>query len=63
MKKIDRLFIIGIIVFVACIVSLNVIVHHYDFSDNSREHKVALNRLEQAIKAFEKTDNRAPDSL
>lgn len=63
MKKIDRLFIIGIIIFIACIVSLNVIVHQYDFSDNSREHKVALNRVEQAIKAFEKTDNRAPDSL
>ncbi len=63
MKKIDRLFIIGIIIFIACIVSLNVIVHHYDFSDNSREHKVALNRVEQAIKAYEKTDNRAPDSL
>lgn len=63
MKKIDRLFIIGIIIFITCIVSLNVIVHHYDFSDNSREHKVALNRVEQAIKAYEKTDNRAPDSL
>ncbi len=63
MKKIDRLFIIGIIIVIACIVSLNVIVHQYDFSDNSREHKVALNRVEQAIKAYEKTDNRAPDSL
>lgn len=63
MKKIDRLFIIGIIIFIACIVSLNLIVHHYDFSDNNREHKVALNRVEQAIIAFEKTDNRAPDSL
>ena len=63
MKKIDRLFIIGIIIFISCIVTLNVIVHHYDFSDNSREHKVALNRVEQAIKAYEETDNRAPDSL
>ncbi len=63
MKKIDRLFIIGIIIFIACIVTLNVIVHHYDFSDSSREHKVALNRVEQAIKAYEKTDNRAPESL
>ena len=63
MKKIDRLFIIGIIIFIACVVSMNVIVHHYDFSGSSREHKVALNRVEQAIKAFEKTDNRAPDSL
>lgn len=63
MKKIDRLFVIGIVIFIACIATLNVIVHCYDFSDSSREHKVALNRVEQGIKAYEKTDNRAPDSL
>lgn len=63
MKKIDRLFIIGILIFLACILIVNVIANHYDFSDNSREHKVALNRVEQAIRAYEKTDNRAPDSL
>ncbi|MBQ9934775.1 MAG: HAMP domain-containing histidine kinase [Lachnospiraceae bacterium] len=63
MKKTDRLFIIGIFIFIACVLFLNAIFHHYDFSGNSREHKVALNRVEQAIKAFENTDNRAPDSL
>ncbi len=63
MKKIDRLFIIGIVIFIASIATLNIIVRYSDFSDSGREHRVALNRVEQAIKAFENTDSRALESL
>lgn len=63
MKKIDRLFLVGITIFLVCIVMVNVIVHHYDFSSNSREHRVALNRVEQMIRSYEKTDGKAPDTL
>lgn len=63
MKRLDRIFIIGIIAFLLIIFGVNTILQNQDFSDNSREYRVALNRIEQAINSYEEREGRAPESL
>lgn len=63
MKKFDRIFIVGIVVFVLAIVGINIFLSHAKFSDNNREYRVALNRVEQAILSYEEKVGNSPASL
>lgn len=63
MKKLDRVFAIGVIGFILVILVVNIIIQKQDFSDNSREYRVSLNRIEQAINSFEKREGIAPEGL
>lgn len=63
MKKFDRIFITGIVVFILAMVGINMFFSHKEFSDNNREYKVALNRIEQAILAYEEEVGNPPSDL
>lgn len=63
MKRFDRVFIIGIVGFILVILGVNVLFQKQDFSDSSREYRVSLNRIEQAINAYEEREGTAPECL
>lgn len=63
MKKFDRIFIVGIILFLMLIAAVNIFVKNHDFSNEGRDYKVALNRIEQAIDSYEEREGKAPDNL
>ncbi len=63
MKKFDRIFIVGIILFLMLVAAVNIYVINHDFSNEGRDYKVALNRIEQAIASYEEREGKAPDNL
>lgn len=63
MKKFDRICIVGIFVYILAILGINIFFGHKDFSDDNREYKVALNRVEQAIFEYEEEVGNPPSNL
>lgn len=62
MKKFDRVFIACIAIFIIAIIGINVFIKNKDFGVGSKEYKVALNRVEQALKSYEEREKTAPES-
>lgn len=63
MKKYDNIFITCIIIFVLAITGINIFIQKKDFGEGSKEYKVAINRIEQAVKSYEARAGKAPESL
>lgn len=63
MKKYDNIFITCIIIFVLVIAGINILIQTKDFGEGSKEYKVAINRIEQAVRAYEARAGKAPESL
>jgi len=63
MKKFDRVFIACIAIFIIAIIGINVFIKNKDFGDGSKEYKVSLNRVEQALKSYEEREGKAPEGL
>ncbi len=63
MKKFDKLFMILMLAFVGLIIVSNVAMNTRAFTDNSREYRVAVNRIEKALLEFENEEKRAPRDL
>lgn len=63
MKKYDNIFITCIIIFVLVMAGINIFIQTKDFGEGSKEYKVAINRIEQAVRSYEAREGKAPESL
>ncbi len=63
MKKFDKIFITCIIAFILAVIGINTFITTKEFEYSGREYKVALNRVEKAISAYEYKNKNAPESL
>ncbi len=63
MKKYDNIFITCIIIFVLVMAGINIFIQTKDFGEGSKEYKVAINRIEQAVKSYEARAGKAPENL
>lgn len=63
MKKYDNIFITCIIIFVLVMAGINIFIQTKDFGEGSKEYKVAINRIEQAVRSYETREGKAPENL
>lgn len=63
MKKINRLMFLGAAGFMALLVVLNIYLSKKSFESHGREYQVYLNRVEQDVRSFEKSESKAPADL
>ena len=63
MKKVNQLLILVTFGFIAFLCLINVYLSWKNFETEGREYRISINRIEQAIEAFEKENARAPEDL
>lgn len=63
MKKVNQLLILVTFGFIAFLCLINVYLSRKNFETEGREYRISINRIEQAIEAFEKENARAPEDL
>lgn len=63
MKKINRLIFLVAAGFMVLLVVLNIYLSKKSFGSQGREYQVYLNRVEQDVRSFEKSEGKAPADL
>ncbi len=63
MRKMNQLLLAAFLGSLAVFFLINWVLFHWEFSGDSREYRISLNRVEQALGEFEREKGRAPDSL
>ncbi|MBE5944462.1 MAG: HAMP domain-containing histidine kinase [Lachnospiraceae bacterium] len=63
MKKFDKMFMLAVAILMIVITCINIFISKNSFADSDREYKVALNRLKNAVIAYEEREKVPPASL
>lgn len=63
MKKFDKMFMLVVAILMIVITCINIFISKNSFADSDREYKVALNRLKNAVIAYEEREKMPPPNL